>query len=278
MVLELLADSGVVLDILLLLSLVPLLVEFGLEVVVVRGEVLGKWFAKHDRSVVFYFLGSEQFHGVVIVLLILVEMILTQHEYLGVSPQVLSLVLVSPFGCLHAQNLPFLGSVLLSLARHHPLLDLFVSLPFHLLLPLLSGVDEGQCVLDQAFLNVSVERSVCRETGGIVYFQKAGIQLVVDHDIEAKNFEAHVVAEALGVYIGDGGTKGGITSNDGLDEQIVDLLLQLLDIVAVLSELGVDRGEGPLVADVHVLDVLVEDEVGTVLVDGVVGEVHELVV
>ena len=101
---------------------------------------------------------------------------------------------------------------------------------------------------------------------------------MVYHHIEAQHLEAHVVAEIVVVDVGDRGTQSRVAGYDGLDQQVVDALLELLHVVPVLGDLPIDRGQRPLVPDVHIVDILVEDEVWTLLVYGVVCEVHEFVV
>lgn len=53
------------------------------------------------------------------------------------------------------------------------------------------------------FFDVSIERSVSGEAGSVVDFNEVGSQLMVEHDIEAKDFKAHVIAEVVRVHIGD---------------------------------------------------------------------------
>ena len=100
---------------------------------------------------------------------------------------------------------------------------------------------------------------------------------MVEHDVEAKHFEAHVVCEVLGVDGGDGGAESGVAGDDGLDNNVVDVLLEQLDVLALAGDMLEDGSQRPLVPHVHVLHALVEYEFGAVLIDGVVGQVHKLV-
>lgn len=52
------------------------------------------------------------------------------------------------------------------------------------------------------------------------------------------------------------------------------MLLEKVNIEPLFAEQLEDRREAAFVADRHVLLALIEDEVGTIFVDGVVGEVH----
>jgi hypothetical protein len=75
---------------------------------------------------------------------------------------------------------------------------------------------------------------------------------VIEHDVEAEDFEAHVVCVILGVhcllYFGD----SGVACDDGLDEHVIDPLLQRLHVMAHLSDGLVGRTQRPLMAFVAV--------------------------
>ncbi len=267
----------VVLEVLLVVFL-GLVARLGLEVVVVGWPFLASQ-PEDKGGVVLEFGGEvEQFGGKIVVFLVLVELSLTQHENFGVAPQIVTLMLVSPPPLLDPQRHPLLRSVLLPLTRQHPLLYLLISLHLHLLLPLLSRVDQVERVADQTLLDVAVQRRIRCEAGCVVYFQEVGVELMVDHDIKAQHLEAHVIRKVLRMDGGDGSTEGGVARDDGLDDDIVDLLLEQVDIFALVGHIPEHGSQSPLVPHVHVLHRRVENKLGTVLVDGVVGEVHELVV
>ena len=174
--------------------------------------------------------------------------------------------------------LSFFRGVLLSLARHHSLLNLFISSCFHFSLPFFGSIHEVQCISNQIFLDVSVERSVSCETGSVVDFEEIRIEFMINHNIKSQNFKAHVIGKVIRVHVGDRGTQDRITCDDSLNKKVVYFLLQLIDVVPILCYFLIDRCERSLVANIHVLHIFVEDKVRTVLVDGVVGEVHEFVV
>jgi len=106
---------------------------------------------------------------------------------------------------------------------------------------------------------------------------------VVDHDVHAEDLEAHVVFVVLGlaalVVVG----QDGLCGYQSADEYFLDLGIKELrsnylevdgvDVPALVSELFEDGGERAFVPHVGFLGVGVEDEVGVLLVDGVVGQV-----
>jgi hypothetical protein len=85
-----------------------------------------------------------------------------------------------PFPCfLDNQGLPFFRSILLPLARHHPLLYLSIPPGFKLLLVLLVDVEKGERISNQILLDVLVKRSIRCEAGSIVDLEKIGVQLMI---------------------------------------------------------------------------------------------------
>ena len=161
-------------------------------------------------------------------------------------------ILIPLPGFLNDCSLPLLGSILPSLAWHHPLLYLSISLGLKVFLAFLVDVEEGHCIRNKILLNVLVKGSVCSEAGRVVDLQQIWVELVVEHDVKPQYLEAHVVGEVVGVDWGDWIAQGGVTSDYRFDEDVVDLALELIDIVALLCDLLEHRGKGSLVANVHV--------------------------
>jgi len=233
--------SGVVLDILLLV-LLGLLPGLGLEVVVVGRPLLAVH--PHHRKVGLRFgAGVEHLHGEVIELLVLVELCLAEDEDFGVSAQILPLMLISLPGLLEGHGYLFLGSVLPALAGHHAFLDLLVPLGLHVLLPLLGGVDQVERIVDEVLLDVPVQGGVCGEAGSVVDFQQVGVELVVDHHVKPQHLEAHVVGEVLRVDGGNRGAESWVARDDGLDDDVVDLLLEGVHVFALVGHVLENGGE-----------------------------------
>jgi hypothetical protein len=95
------------------------------------------------------------------------------------------LILVPSSRLLNDVRLPLLSTVFLPFSRHHSILYLLVSLELHLFLPLLVYAQQVESIRNQVFLNVPIERCICREAGSIVDFEEVRIELMVDHNIEA---------------------------------------------------------------------------------------------
>lgn len=76
---------------------------------------------------------------------------------------------------------------------------------------------------------------------------------MVEHDIEAKDFKAHVIAEVVRVHIGDWGRQSGISCDDGFDQEVVDTLFELVHIMTFCLQSLVNWSNWPFVAHVHTL-------------------------
>ena len=167
-----LSDPRIILYILLLLLLRPFFMNFRFEVVVVAGNLFRDLFVEHHWSVGLNFLRSiEELQRIIVELFVIIELFLAQYKYFRVSSKVVRLILVPLSSFLSSQVLPFFGSVLLSLAGHHSLLNLFVPSDFHLFLPFLGSIHKIQSIGYQIFLDMSVERSISSETGCVVDFE-----------------------------------------------------------------------------------------------------------
>lgn len=88
--------------------------------------------------------------------------------------------------------------------------------------------------------------------------------------------EAHVAGVVLwlaaAVLVG----HEGESADDGLDGDVVDLLLEFVYVESLGSQLLEDAGQGTFVPHSHVVAAVVKDEFGIVLVDCVVGQMHIL--
>jgi hypothetical protein len=112
-------------------------------------------------------------------------------------------MLVPPPRLFNRQPHPLLWSVFLALSRQHPVLYLLIPSYLHILLPLLGDVDQIKGITDEILLDVSVEGSVCSETGGVVDLKEVWVEFVVYHHIKSQHFETHVIAEVVRVHVRD---------------------------------------------------------------------------
>lgn len=115
----------------LVLALVfsALVLCFRLKVVIVSWEIFCKWLCKHQGAIVFSFLRAiEQFHGEIIVFLVIHELLLVEHENFSIPAHVLSFMFVPPPGFLHRSYSPFFRRILPSLAGQHSFLNFLLPL------------------------------------------------------------------------------------------------------------------------------------------------------
>ena len=66
------------------------------------------------------------------------------------------------------------------------------------------------------------------------------------------------------------------SADDGLDGNIVDPFLKQRNVDSICLQLLEDAGNGPLVADAHVLAAVIEHKLRVMLVDRVIGQVNVL--
>jgi hypothetical protein len=86
-----------------------------------------------------------------------------------------------------------------------------------------------------------------------------------------------IVSEIIGLAESVHVLQHGLPHQQGLHDECIDLSLYLFHIIPLACEQVVDGSEGALVADVHVVLAGIEDELLVGLIDGVVGEVDEVV-
>ena len=96
---------------------------------------------------------------------------------------------------------PFVVGVLLPFPGHHPFLEfLFPFLP-HFLFPALREIHQSERIHDEVLFDVLIERGVGGEARSVVDFEDIGIEFMVQHDIKAQDFKAHVVGEVIRVHL-----------------------------------------------------------------------------
>ena len=84
-------------------------------------------------------------------------------------------------------------------------------------------VHEDQGVPDEALFDLAVERGVGGEAWSVVDLQDIGLALVIKHDIEPKDFEAHIIKVVVRLAGPDVVGEYGLSRNEGLDDHVFDL-------------------------------------------------------
>jgi len=92
---------------------------------------------------------------------------------------------------------------------------------------------EPDCVPDQLTLNFFIEWAIRRETWTVVYFKQVGLTLVVKHDVEAKDFEAHRVLKVVKLTGAHRVLNLWLPSNNRLHNDVLDALHELLRILSL---------------------------------------------
>lgn len=142
---------------------------------------------------------------------------------------------------------------------------------------LLRGVHHEQRVLDEVLLDDVIERRVGGEARSVVDLQQKDAVLVVYHEIKAEELEAHIGGCLLRPADFIIGEEVGLRRDNSLDDVVLDLTPIGIGAVSHLLETLEELGEGLLVAVRHVIDRVIVLIVGVGLVDGVIGEMHEVI-
>lgn len=170
-------------------------------------------------------------------------------------------------------------SVVSSLLELDELLPLFDALQLlHAPQFLLRGVHHQQRILNQILLYDVIERSVGGKARSVVDFQEKHPILVVDHEVEPEQLEAHIGSGLLWAAEFVISKQVRLSSQDGLDDVVLDLTPIRIGTIAHLLEALEELGKRLLVAMRYVINRIVVLVVGVGLIDGVIGEVHEVVV
>ena len=134
------------------------------------------------------------------------------------------------------------------LAGHHPLLVLLVAEADVVLSPLLAHVEHLDGVSENILLHFVVERRVCREGRRLVYFDQPGPEVLVDHDVEAEDLEAHRVVDAFGLADPVHVVHVRLANDYRLHYDVLDLFPNLVGVATLLVDDLHDGEERALVA------------------------------
>lgn len=141
-------------------------------------------------------------------------------------------------------------------------------------------IQEAYCVAQQLLLDVRVEHAFGRQAGGVVDFDEPGLQVGVQHNVEAQNLKASLVFDVFGTARPVHVRELGLPRDHGLDHDVLDLNLQFFDFLGshlfsfLEYDVAVDLSETSLVTVALTLFVVILHVIVVVLVDGVVGQMH----
>ena len=149
-----------------------------------------------------------------------------------------------------------------------------------LVFPLETQVEQSQGVSHQVQLGFLVESALSGEAGRVVDLNQPWFVSVVQHNIEAQDMKAHLVLQILRLASPVEVGHERLTGDDGLNDDVLDLQLQIVhNFLALLplleDDLAVHLGETPLVTHSEPVLVVILDKNLVVLVDRVVCQVHE---
>lgn len=143
-----------------------------------------------------------------------------------------------------------------------------------------------ESVSEKVLLDVVVQWRVRAETGTVVHFNEPRFQVRVEHNVKPKDLEAERVLGILRLCRSHEVLDGMNRSKQCLHANLFDLLPELLRnrrlaLCPTLFSVAIDLleycGEASLVADIVHLGINILLKVWVLLVDGVVGQVHEQV-
>jgi hypothetical protein len=137
---------------------------------------------------------------------------------------------------------------------------------------------KSESVLDKVFLYHEVEGSAGLKRGGMIDLYNNRLEIVHNHNIKAKDMEAHISLILLGLAIRILMSDGGQATYYCLDNTFLNLFLKLIDINAILSQPFINPFERTFMPHVHLLVTLVINVVGVALIEGVICKVNEVLV
>ena len=188
------------------------------------------------------------------------------------------LVLLAGLLLLLDLGLALLGSELECLAGENPALVGFAGLLDGLVAGLGGDIHEEEGVADKVALDELVEGGVGGEGGRVVDLQQVDLPIGVHHEVKAEDLEAHVVGQVVGLGTAVLVLQVWLSTHQGLDDDVLNVRPVLVRLEAQGLESLEELGQRLLVAVAEVVQGLIVHVLGTVLVDGVVGEMHAQVV
>mmetsp|Transcript_60616 Transcript_60616/g.172268 ORF Transcript_60616/g.172268 Transcript_60616/m.172268 type:complete len:245 (+) Transcript_60616:725-1459(+) len=153
-------------------------------------------------------------------------------------------------------------------------LHLLAQLTLLLAASLGADVQQREGVPQHLLLHYPVQLRLSGEGGRVIDLQEPGLQLVVQHDVEAEHLEAHGVLRVVRLAAVVEVREARLHGDQGLDDQVLDLRDQGVDVVALPAEVLVDGLPAPLVAVLRVIGIGVLLKVWVHFVDRIVCEVN----
>lgn len=165
-----------------------------------------------------------------------------------------------------------LGGAVFGVQPLHPVLDLVQRL-----LLAVESFDAGQVegVGDKSTLDAHVKWGITSKGRTQIDLQQPWLEVRVNQDVKPKDLEA---VGPVGSVLLHGVLNVVLAAEHGLDDDIISPGPQQVHVDADLLEVSAEGSERPLVAVVVLLAVFVSDELLVLLVDGVVRQMHVLVV
>ena len=129
-----------------------------------------------------------------------------------------------------------LRSVLGPFSREHSFLDLDLTFTPNFAFPFLCDVKQLKTVINEVFLDCFVKRSVGRKGWCVVDLQYLRVELMVQNYIESQYLKTHVVCKILRMTPLLESAQIGVSSDDCLDQHVVNSLLNLFAVMAQFIE------------------------------------------
>ena len=112
----------------------------------------------------------------------------------------------------------------------------------------------------------------------MIDFDEKRIAFVVHHHIQTQNVETHISRIVLRLTTFVLMSYEWKPTYQRFDGYIFDFPFEFVDIDSLGCQLLVHAGERSLVPVSHIARIVIEDEFGTVFVDSIIGEMHELLI
>lgn len=129
-----------------------------------------------------------------------------------------------------------LRSVLGPFSGEHSFLDLDLTFAPNLAFPFLRYVQQLKTVINEVFLDRFIKRSVRRKGRCVVDLQYLRVELMVQDYIESQYLKAHIVCKILRMTALLESAQIGVSSDDCLDQHVVNSLLNLFAVMAQFIE------------------------------------------
>ena len=142
-------------------------------------------------------------------------------------------------------------------------------------LPLPRNTEQSDGVPNELALDFFIQRTISREAGAMVDLKKVGLAFIVQHDIEAEDFEAHRVFEVVDLAGAHCLGYLRLASDQRLDDDVLNALHQLLRVLS-LALLEILKGELQAALVTHRVNNggPIRLKLVRVLVNRVIGQVH----